>query len=364
MTNILRFAHPDKLREQARADACNWLARLDAGATAADLQQIDVWLAADPLHVEMLLEMAELWDQSSILSELAQVFPLKQYVPVSARQRRRRVQFALAASLLVGAIGLLTSGWLKTTAVLQPDITSLMPGPEFHETRIGQQSTVDLVDGSQVILNTNTRIGIFYTPGERHVLLLRGESHFQVARDEARPFRVHAGRSIIEATGTAFAVQHVQDASIEVTVTEGSVKLVRPATVVVPAAMAAGTQLAAVAAAEPSATVIPLVAGEHALANEGSAAIEKTTMQPAEMEVQLAWRHGMLLFQGDPLDKVLQEVSRYTSITIEADENIRDIPVGGYFKAGDIEGLLVAMEQNFHIESELVGENHIRLKAK
>ena len=41
-------------------------------------------------------------------------------------------------------------------------------------------------------------------------------------------------------------------------------------------------------------------------------------------------------FQGEPLDNVLAEVSRYTTTRfVIADEKLRDVRVGGYFKIGE-----------------------------
>ncbi|HHX82603.1 MAG TPA: hypothetical protein GX696_06450, partial [Pseudomonadaceae bacterium] len=43
---------------------------------------------------------------------------------------------------------------------------------------------------------------------------------------------------------------------------------------------------------------------------------------------------------------------------------ILSILVEGYFPAGDMERLLVALEKNFAIEAERVAADHIRLHAR
>jgi transmembrane sensor len=86
-------------------------------------------------------------------------------------------------------------------------------------------------------------------------------------------------------------------------------------------------------------------------------------LQPAEVEVKLAWRVGMLVFEGDSLETVLQEVSRYTTVKLEADESIRNIQIEGLFKAGDIDGLLIAMEKNFNVTSQRIGDDQILFTA-
>lgn len=347
--NVIRFAHPDKVREEAKHQACNWLARLDAGATEAELQQLQDWLRADPGHQQALLEMAELWDQLSVLDELATIFPLQQYAPAPRRWHRRGLLSTALAVMLTLAFTL-DHGWLQQTPEAgMAEGAGTAPTVQLYQTLIGEQSSVVLDDGSQIILNTSTSIEVTYTPEERRIVLVSGESHFRVATDRSRPFRVQAGRSVIEATGTSFAVQHDGEESTEVMVTEGSVNFLR---------------LDALQAAADPTLLLPLVAGDHAAYDEQSASLEKTTMAPAEMEASLSWRHGMLLFQGDPLEKVLEEISRYTSVKIEAEEAIRGIEVGGYFRAGDVDGLLMAMRDNFHIDARRISENHIVLVSQ
>ena len=53
-----------------------------------------------------------------------------------------------------------------------------------------------------------------------------------------------------------------------------------------------------------------------------------------QIEEQLSWRQGMLLFKGEPLQKVVDEVSRYTQLKIIIPErSARELKVGGYLKS-------------------------------
>jgi transmembrane sensor len=109
--------------------------------------------------------------------------------------------------------------------------------------------------------------------------------------------------------------------------------------------------------------VIPLSAGEQLTIAQELQEIERARLQPDEVEVKLAWRVGMLVFQGDSLETVLQEVSRYTTVKLEAEESIRNIQIEGLFRAGDIDGLLVAMEKNFNLDSQRIGKDQILFTA-
>src|SRR5690606_14138235 len=183
---------------------------------------------------------------------------------------------------------------------------------------------------------------------ERKVHLVRGEALFTVAPDAARPFRVYAGSRIVEAGGTAFTVHRSRYEAVEVVVTEGKgnvLKLQEGA-----GGDGAGAKREEVAvAAQP----ISLKAGDSAAVAAGDEPVETKQIEPEEMRARLAWREGMLLFQGDSLQHVVDEVSRYTLVRIEADPSVRDIVVRGYFRAGDVDGLLVAMRENFQIRAQV-----------
>ena len=71
---------------------------------------------------------------------------------------------------------------------------------------------------------------------------------------------------------------------------------------------------------------------------------------------------GLLKFSGDPLEKVIQEVSRYTSLSIVIlDPELRDLRVGGFFEVGETQKMLEALETGFGVQTERIDENLIHL---
>jgi transmembrane sensor len=354
-SNVIPFVQRRQQYEALQEQACDWLARLDAGASEEERRQLGLWLQEDPLRAAVLFEMAALWDQMTVLEELSEIFPLEHYTSTQ-RNTGRRSGLALAAGFF-GAMVMVGALYLFGSREPVGLISQVNEAPSSYETAIGEQTTVTLPDGSTVILNTNTHIDVDFTSTARNVYLTRGEGHFQVAKNRDLPFRVHAGSRVIEAVGTAFAVQHVEDLHVEVTVTEGVVNLKREE----PDADEAAATPARKQAAHDE--VIPLVAGEFAAVDDQVDSIERKKLQSEEIDVLLSWRHGMLLFQDEPLDQVLREVSRYTPMQIEIDDSVRQTRVRGYYRAGDVEAMLIALHNNFQIEVERVGENHVRLSA-
>ncbi len=333
MSNVLPFRKPAAPSQAAREQAALWIARLDAGATAADLQQIHAWLAQSPAHGQALLELAQLWDRMDMLGQLSTMFPLDASGKVARAQHGRRGALLATAAAVVAVIGL-----TLLLPQLRPDDAA--PDPNFsasYQTAVGEQRSVQLADGSRIVLNTGTRIEVDYSEGTRRIELLAGEGLFEVAKDAARPFQVHAGERMVEAVGTAFSVQRGASDALEVLVTEGKVLLHTPPTAGATAAAASDSSL-------------PLSAGQYAAVDAQHATAVAIDIPTDQLEARLSWQHGMLLFRDDPLSKVLEEVRRYTTLDIQADESLLDIRVGGYFRVDDIDGLLAAIDTNFRID--------------
>jgi transmembrane sensor len=213
-----------------------------------------------------------------------------------------------------------------------------------YETSVGEQSTVRLSDGSIVTLNTDSSIEVRYDDTQRAVLLLRGEVYFEVAHDAAHPFRVLAGDRLLEAVGTAFNVRLGPSNDVRMMVTEGKVRVARRVTD---------------ALLRPSVAPAIVDAGSLAVMQEGPMIVQG--LDATEIEVQLSWQRGMLVFDGEPLASVLLEIGRYTTVVFAPDDSIRDVRVGGYFRAGDIDGLLVALRESFDIDSQRIADGRIAL---
>ena len=67
---------------------------------------------------------------------------------------------------------------------------------------VGYESRA-LDDGTVVELNGGAEIEVQFTAAERRLRLVRGEAHFQVAKNPLRPFVVEAGGVAVRAVGTA-----------------------------------------------------------------------------------------------------------------------------------------------------------------
>jgi transmembrane sensor len=360
MNKIVKLPDPREIKQQA----AEWIVALTEGLTEQQRQLLHEWLAADPAHAEALVRMAEHWDALGALSELAVTFPLAE----RSSQRSRRSAFsrpALAALALLGVAIAASAGYLfhgagrdaiapsamtarhsavpaQRTALVAPATPATAA---LYETPVGKTLSARLADGSMLMLNTNTWVEVSFSAAERHVVLRRGEANFQVAHDQARPFRVQAGARVVQAVGTMFNVRLDGHDDLQVTVTEGTVKVLSPD----PAEAASG---AAAADAHPEMLVH---AGEQALIGRTAGQVRR--IDDAQLQAKEAWQHGVLIYRGEALDAVIADVSRYTTVRFQIpDESIRARRVGGVFRAGDVDGLLLALNQSFGIDAHRTGD--------
>ena len=343
---VVRLPNPRRAREEASL----WISRLDRGLTAEERRALDEWLAADSTHPAALVDLAALWDRTDVLGELAQLFPLEQQT--LAKPRAMRFALGACAAAVVGvavvvALNVFTGRGESPTPALvaaQPATQPAAAQQHVYDTAVGEQSTVRLSDGSTVTLNTDSSIEVRYDDAQRGVLLLRGEVYFEVAHDTTRPFRVLAGERMLEAVGTAFNVRLGLSNDVRMMVTQGRVR-------VAPRVPDASLE----------ASVAPAIvdAGNLAVMREGPMFVQH--LEAKAIDAQLSWQRGMLVFDGQPLEAVLLEIGRYTTVVFTPEDSIRNVRVGGYFRAGDIDGLLVALRESFDIDSKRTADGRIAL---
>ncbi|MBI1732344.1 MAG: FecR domain-containing protein [Gammaproteobacteria bacterium] len=343
---ILGFTRRELLQEQAAA----WVVRLENGPLTPDeARSLREWAGRSDYHRRILLETARVWDRMEVLAGLSEVLSLENPVPRRA-VLGRMVLPALAAGLAMLGIALFmrppavpgTIPAAVTAAVLRP------AGPQIHETRIGANDVVQLGDGTVINLNTATRIQVEISPSRRSILLLQGEAYFDVARDEQAPFVVTVDGTEISAMGTAFSVQKLGD-SVEVTVAEGLVQVKRDN---------------ASFPGDPAARFEPVMLRAGQVAQFSKPGVEEVReIEPQAIARKLLWQQKILAFDGNTLQEVVDEYSRYTPLKIRiADAETAAIRVGGYFRSDNIAGLLTSLKQNFAIEVRQIGADSFELQ--
>lgn len=329
---IVRF--PDA--HAVEMEAAQWCVRLEKDGVNADVcAEFQEWKDRSPKHREAAARLSAVWSEFDALKNFVE--PLKdnsiQQIVDGGRRPRWRLAFAAAACLCVMVAG----AYFYRSNPPPPSVVTVR-----YETPVGGQRVVKLDDGSTVALNTDSKIEAFFYKDRREVRLIKGEAYFDVVHDAARPFLVLTRGNVFRDIGTAFDIRQLPTGS-EITVLHGSVALSSRS------AKSGETVRLGVASA-----------GQYALVSRKIERLE--TVSEADIWRLLAWRHGALVYAGDPLVKVVNDVNRYSKVKILIeDPELAVIPVGGYFEIGKLDTFLVALEKNFGIRALPVDALHIRL---
>lgn len=326
------------------AQAALWIVKLERGLSEEEAHDLEVWLSASPAHSDCFLHYAESWEKTEALSSLADLFPRAR--PHSLAPERRRLIGGLSGAIAASLVLVAVVTFFSNPAAQKP------PSTLSYETAIGGLSRVALSDGSVLTLNTNTKVDVTIGPETRRLQLEFGEIHIDVEKDPSRPLIVEAGGTVFEAVGTEFNIRIDESQHVELLVTEGLVRVG-----VAAKALFSSEEIA------PSRIDDLLVSqGERVRLKGIDRAVE--TVPEIDIEVELSWQQGNLIFRGEPLSEAVAEISRYTSVEfVIVDENLKAIRVAGLFKSGDVAGFLDSLEANFDIKHERLG-NQTFLKAR
>jgi transmembrane sensor len=344
VSNIYNFSPERKVYEEAGL----WVAKLDRGLSSKEEATLHQWLAESASHREALVKSGQVWDKSEVLSKLADLFP--EAVEQPAAIQRRWGLPAIAASITVLMLGV----WLGMPQLNPADSTAEITTSNvegLYKTPIGESTTVNLPDGTELILNTNTTVRVYYSEKQRLLRLDQGELHVNVAHDESRPLSVIAGGQVVQAVGTAFNIELNEGRIVDLVVTEGKVLVAEQSSNFNPASI----ELIAMPSSSLSVSM-----GQRILLGDLDIEIEfiePSEIEDSEIEVQLSWQKGNLVFRGESLEEAIEEISRYTSVRfVFLNEDLKQLKVAGLFQTGDVDGLLTALNDNFHIDYERIDQ--------
>lgn len=318
-------AKEDRAREAIIEQASGWFLRHRSGELSrAEKAQFLEWLRASKLNMREYFEQVRLHqafahtlpqlrlDRQTLTAaaeaELRGSVSALQF-PARASDRMGQRKFAAVAAALVVMAG---AGWLWESSV------------DAQRIRVphGEQRIVQLPDGSTMHVNVSSQVEIKYSSQNRIVELDKGQAFFEVAHDARRPFKVLAGDAQVVAVGTQFDVYRRNDGQVVVTVLEGRVDAIDPAHAGRRIRLAAGEQIQLGTTQSPPAVRV------------------------ADVRAAIAWMRREVIFNGESLAQVAQEINRYVAVPVLIeDEQLRKMRVRAVFNAYDSESFLAFLKQ-------------------
>jgi transmembrane sensor len=338
--------------------AARWLARLDRGLSAAEKAELERWKAADQRHASELARMELTWREYDWARSAPELVAMADEANRASDKGSRRPMGAWKPALAAAAAMTVLIAGLAWWNVSTPKKLELAPAATYRVIASAANRMV-LDDGSVVDVREGGDVRAEFTATERRVRLVRGEAHFTVAPDAAKPFVVLVGDTRVRAVGTAFNVR-LETGRVEVLVTEGKVQVADGA-----ALESAGTQRP------------PLVtAGERAIVERDLRSVAAATTAniavapaaPGEMEKALAWNSTRLVFDRTPLDEAVEAFNRHSESgsrvkLVIGDASLRTRRLGGTIRAANVDGFVRLLEQSVEVRTEHRGHEIVLLPA-
>lgn len=213
---------------------------------------------------------------------------------------------------------------------------SLQSDTEFvqYSSNRGEIKMVSLEDGSEVTLAPASSITVgAFTNNARNIIINDGEAFFDVAHDADRPFKVSADKTIITVLGTTFNINKRGNKYFTVSLLEGKVEIEQKIN-------------EGFISAFDEFDLVTLEPSQKVTIKKG------VLLAPDQQNIEqmASWREGKLSYFNVPLELVIADINRYSSIPyVIEDLSILEIPVTAIFGTEQVEGMVKGLSQTLPI---------------
>jgi transmembrane sensor len=323
---------PEFDEDRVLEEAAVWWQRLQS-SEPYDQATFNEWINADNSHKEAFDAMSQAWGLFDTVQSTPELLAYRADALSKAQklgQQRWKLnrpmnRRALAAGIAAAAV-VPVAGFFALNRAEAQDI----------QTHTGEQKTVRLSDGSDVYVDANTHLTVELSRGRRRILLKAGRSHFQVAKDSARPFIVEIDGTTVTATGTAFSVER-RDDSVSVVLVEGAVRV-------------------------KTATYETMMQPQDRLQLPSGGAPQLA--RSVDLEKAMSWRFGKLVFENARLADAVARMNDYATVQIAIDDaDVANLRISGVFTAGKSRPFVRAVTAYLPVSAREEGDT-IALEAK
>lgn len=265
------------------------------------------WLESDPEHRVAWQQMEQL--QRS-LGSMPQHLTRR---ALSKPQDRRQV-----LKLLLAVAGTGYVGWnIQQHTALKNVLAD-------YRTPVGRRQHVELADGSQIELNTDTAIDVVFDSQQRLIRLRDGEILVRTGKlGDTRPFYVETLQGRVQALGTRFSVRQLQNTT-RVGVLEDKVNIVPSASDGIPRLLSAGQGV-----------------------DFDTHGVSPNRTYP---QTATAWVDGQLIVLNETLSNVINELARYRPGVVQCDEQAAKLRVSGSFRLDATDAVLANLQASLPIQ--------------
>lgn len=292
--------------------------------TEEESLQLKKWISENKKHQTEYNDVLRLWEKSSDLKFPGKISTDRALKIVHEKTGViRTIKYRLSLMQQVAAVlvvSVLLSSVFSYFAVKHQTENSI-----YQEVfaAYGTRTNIELPDGSTVYLNSGStlRFPNQLKNGKVRRVELSGEGFFKVAKDKKKPFIVQSGKLEVEALGTEFDVNaYNPETGIEVALVEGKV-------------------LVNAIDAKSKKTSLMLDPNQLARFFPQTNRIEKE--QIIIPEKYTGWISGKMVFNDDPIQKVIQRLENWYNVKIRLeDDQLKKYRFTGAFMNEPLEDIL------------------------
>lgn len=209
----------------------------------------------------------------------------------------------------------------------------------------GQMAQLELPDGTQVWLNSETKLSYPVAFGKKsRDIELSGEAYLNVKTDESKPFNIRTNKSIVRVTGTSLNIRAYENESEITTLIEGKVALLD----------------------QENQLLLDLKPGQSAVFDQDN----ELDVYPVDTEQFTMWREGKLHVDQVSLVDLCSMLERWYNVEIKIeDDALKSRRISGtVLKYKPVDQILdiLTIRENIDFEIELVpnASNRITLRKK
>lgn len=199
----------------------------------------------------------------------------------------------------------------------------------------GGELRIVLEDSTMVWLNSESRLTYPESfSGDERCVTVTGEAYFKVAHDEHRPFYVETDGQLVRVYGTEFNIRsYSEDKEVSTTLVSGRIGLRK---------------------ADGQGGELMLSPGHQMLFDKAD---ETLSVRSVNTDVVTSWRHGRFVFEGQSLEQILQDLSRWYSFNYHFEnDNLRKIIfMGSIPRYADFSTALAILEKSGGLRFETQG---------
>lgn len=213
---------------------------------------------------------------------------------------------------------------------------SNQPSATVVETAANENRHIVLPDGSDAVLNGNTKITYFenFSSGKRAVNL-SGEAFFNITPDKEHPFVINAGAIKVKVLGTAFNVKAYKGQDNALVVVESGIVEV---------------------SSENSSVTI--TKGEAALFKKQNGTLKSFRNEDVNYK---SWKTKQIRFENTSLKNALTTLENVYNISIEVKDNniIRNKKINADFDKQSVDFILNTICETYHLSYTKNGNNYL-----